>query len=139
MVLLYCGSAFAFRPLTTDDCGTVEKGKTMAQVPHLAMSFALGQMKEVCEQNGTSFFVVYVPAFRELKLQSPSEARRELQGQCQDHDLELVDLTPAFQKATADTSQTYYYLHDEHWTAQGQALAGTMLSDFFSDKIGILQ
>lgn len=27
MVLLYCTSAFACRPLTTDDCGTVEKGK----------------------------------------------------------------------------------------------------------------
>jgi len=115
---------------------TVEKGKSMAQAPHLAMSFALGQMKQVCEQNGASLFVAYVPAFKELKLDGPSEARRELQAQCRDHGLELVDLTPTFQKATMDTTHSYYYLHDEHWTAEGQALAGTALSEFVRQKTG---
>ena len=114
---------------------TIEKGKTMAQAPHLAMSFALGQMKQVCEQNSASLFVVYVPAFKELKLENPSEARRELQGQCKDHNLELVDLTPVFQKASTDATHSWYYLHDEHWTADGQALAGTTLSEFIRQKI----
>jgi lysophospholipase L1-like esterase len=51
-------------------------------------------------------------------------------------DIEVIDLTPVFQEASAKDGVDHYYIPDDfHWTPAGHSLTAHILTDYLKKKI----
>jgi lysophospholipase L1-like esterase len=99
----------------------------------------LRRMKQETEKHRAGLVVLYVPMKWELTAEdwnrfhfsaeyAPGEVARRLVGICQVEGIPCIEPSDRFREAAKHG--LLYYLHDAHWNAAGQRLAGEILAEY---------
>jgi acetyltransferase AlgX (SGNH hydrolase-like protein) len=118
-----------------------KRGDQSAEV--IVVRHYLAKFRDACAARHVRFVVVYIPERGELgevadaspdRLAVEQAYRRAFLESAQALGIQTIDLLPDFlvaRKANGQTRLTFE--HDEHWTANGHALAARLLSRFILD------
>ena len=101
---------------------------SVAAGPQQAVDHCLKQFKKTCDEAGIKLYFIYVPSHDDVE-KSASQNRMVLKSLCNKNDVRLLDLTDDFRKTAGNRTNVLFFVHDQHWNADGHALAGHLIAD----------
>lgn len=103
----------------------------------LAFRTYLKQISDTAKQNGIHFFVIYAPTGVNIAQEKPRRHNylEVVQSACSDFGINLIDLTPGFEKGvTGARGKPYYFTRNLHWTSRGHELAARIVVPHLSGR-----
>ena len=112
----------------------------------------LTDVREVCEKNGISLIVMYIPAaaniyaqystrqsgenwlqIREQQIQAKTNTEEAMRQVVQELNIELISLSPVLE-AAAQQGKLLYYPLDPHWNAEGTEIAASYVAETLKSR-----
>ena len=121
--------------------------KMLATEEFQAIRNSFTQFREICQTNGITPVVLYIPTalqiyapytteasgshwlpVRDRQIAARENIERAIQVLADESRVGLVSLTPVFQRAAAEGKMVYYAL-DSHWNTEGREIAAQFIAD----------
>jgi hypothetical protein len=110
------------------------------------------QFREVCQTNGITPVILYIPTALQIyapyttgtsgshwlqvrgrQIAARQNTERAIKVVADESRVDLVSLTPVFQRAAAEGKMVYYAL-DAHWNAEGREIAARFIADTLKNR-----
>lgn len=117
-----------------------------------ALRHFFNEFREVCKSNGITPLILYIPTALQIYAPYTTQSSGSHWLQVRDRQiavrrntetaikavaaksgLDLISLTPVFERAAADGKMVYYAL-DAHWNAEGREIAAGFVADVLKDR-----
>jgi len=102
-----------------------------------AMRWALDRIRETCASEGGSLACAYVASFEEVRADSEGGARTVSRDLCAELGIPFLDLTPGLRRRGGTAPEKLYFEHDMHWSDEGNAVVGEVLTDFLRNQLSL--